>query len=121
MTTNKYIFHKTQLKQGANWEYSFTCKDNNRNVLPLTGYTAVVQFRTSHGGTLILEASTTNTKVVIDEAAGEVAISLGYADTLLFPGGTIYADIFLINAAGDTRNSPINIEIEVIPRVTEIP
>lgn len=119
MSTSKYATYKTQLKQGADWNFTFYTKDNNRNVLPLTGYSAYAQFRTTAGGKVLLDASTVNTLITIDGSAGEVNIQLSHSHTESLPAGTVYADIFLVSSTG-TRNSPIILEVEVLPRYTEI-
>lgn len=121
MTTERYIFHNTQMKQGANWEMSIICEDNNGDPIDISNYTSAAHFRTSPGGTLILEASTENDKIVIDGPNGGLTISLGFEDTDKFPARKVYYDVFIQNDSETQRNCLVSGEVEVIPKITVMP
>ena len=78
MPAIKYDF---EIEQGAAFALVFRRKDDAGGPIPLTGYTARMQVRANVAAQdVLLELTTENGRLVIDEANGEAAIALD-ADT----------------------------------------
>lgn len=71
-----------EIEQGTSLNKSVVWKDSNGVPVPLTGYTARMQIReTIDSDEVLLELSTTNSKLVLTPAEGKVTLKFDPADT----------------------------------------
>lgn len=76
------ITYDFRIEQGATFALKFAKKDQAGTPIALTSYTARMQVRSSVASPdVMLELTTANNRLVIDEAAGIVAINLLATDT----------------------------------------
>lgn len=69
--------HDFEIEQGASFALAFVWKDGDGIPVPLTGYKARMQVRASVSAPVVLlELTTENGLLVIEPAAGRVAIAL---------------------------------------------
>jgi len=59
--------YSLKIEQGATLEKEIRYKDNNGNPISLVGYAAKMQIRNQKDNTLVIELSTSNGKITIDE------------------------------------------------------
>lgn len=117
--SGRYIFHDTQLKQGADWALSVQLTDDNDVPISLSGYTAYCQFRTEPGGTVLMSANSgTGGYIVIDAPNGEIGINLPASVTKELPAVELWYDLFIKNTS--VTQVVLNGRIEVVPAITEI-
>lgn len=75
------------IEQGATFVEVFTWKDSTGIVKPLTGYIARMQVRASYSAnSTLVDASTTNGKIVLGGAAGTITITLPATETTTYTG-----------------------------------
>ena len=87
--------------QGKTYEQPLFFKDSFGQEIQLTGYVARMQVRPSaESETILVELTTENNRIFIDEANGIVTLFISAADTEdLTPGGYKY-DLELVSAGG---------------------
>lgn len=74
--------HNFTIEQGVTFSKSFIWKDSNEDVIDLTGFSARMQVRQSvNSSTVLLSATTANSKLTITAAEGKVTLSLTDAET----------------------------------------
>lgn len=100
MPAIKYDF---EIEQGADFSLAFRRKGDDGDPIPLTGFTARMQVRANvASNTVLLELTTENERLVIDENDGRVTIALDAETTaavnwrrgvydleLVSPGGSV--------------------------------
>lgn len=69
------------LDAGADTTITFVYKDSTGAAINLTGYSAKMELRSAPGGTLGLQLSTVNGKIVLGGAAGTVACTFSDVDS----------------------------------------
>ncbi len=89
-----------EIEQGATWEHTFIWRDENNDIIDLTGYTAEMQLRESHESVTPEETlSTTGGEIVITALAGQIDITLTAVRTGALSGSGVY-DLELTDGAG---------------------
>lgn len=68
------------IEQGAKFSRLIRWLDGNGNPVDLTGWSARMQVRTGHGGTLLLDLSTANGKITLS-SGGTIEIEATASDT----------------------------------------
>ena len=69
--------------------------------IDLTGYTAKLQVRRAHAhATVLLEASTTDGRIVIAGPQGNISLTVPKEVTAALPAMTLEYDLFITSAAG---------------------
>lgn len=92
------------LEQGVPLSKTILLKNSDNSVKDLTGFTAKMQLKqyTSHPDVL-LELSTTNSKLVIDTVAGGVTMVFSPTDTASLAFSEVNYDLFMYNGADTFR------------------
>lgn len=94
--------HNFLIEQGTTFTKSFIWKDSNGTVINLTGFTARMQFRQNiSSSSVLLSATTENSKIVITGAEGKVTINLSASDTAALNFSTAVYDLELISSASE--------------------
>ncbi len=89
------------IEQGIPFNIVFTVKNENGSNKDLTGYTARMQFRAYPSSTTVdLDATTANSKLLINTSLSTCAIDLTEADTTALLMNQYYYDIEMISSAG---------------------
>lgn len=97
MPAGKYTI---QIEPGATFELPLQFLDANSVPINLTGYTARMQVRPAPGGTLILDLTTSNGKIVITDAAqGKLKLLVEASETNSVPPGVYRYDLELQSPA----------------------
>ena len=103
------------IEQGTTFEKRLTWRDKNKRLVPLTGYSARMQIRTSVSSTeVILELSTSNNRIVLG-TAGTIDLKLTPTETSALKAG-VY-DLELTDSAGRIVRL-IEGKVAVSPEVT---
>lgn len=71
-------------EQGAEWTLTVLYVDSSGSPIPLSGYTAKMQIRDRHEGSVLIELTDANGKIVLGGAQGTIALKLSGADLLGF-------------------------------------
>lgn len=87
--------------QGATFSRAFIKKDDEKRIIPLTGYTARMQVRETYDSTTtLLDLTTENEYIIIEGARGIISVVVPDDETrLLMPGEYVY-DFELIHPNG---------------------
>ena len=85
--------------KGTTFQLSPVWKVDNLPV-NLTGYTAIMQVRQFTDSAVLVELSTTNGRIVITPALGQVALTLTAAQTAALASGNYQYDLNLTSPAG---------------------
>lgn len=96
------------IEQGATWAHRFVVHQPApvntplANLLPmdLAGYSARMQVRTHFGGTVLLELTTDNGRITIDDADGTIDLLLSATDTADLDFDTGVYDLEIQNSDG---------------------
>ena len=93
-----------EIEQGATFSLVFTWKDETGAVIPLTGYTARMQVRSSVSSPdVLLDLTTENDRLVIDEPNGQVTIALTPVVTAAITWRKGVYDLELVSPTGDVK------------------
>jgi hypothetical protein len=95
MSAGTYDF---TIEQGATFQRTFTWKDNNGNPINLTGYSAKMELKDSHGNLLLTLLS--GTDVTLGGSAGTIAVEIAAATTAALTFDTANYDLRLTDASG---------------------
>ena len=68
------------VQEGETWAFSCVWRRNG-SIVNLTGYTARASIRTAYSGTLVMDLSTANGRMVLGGPDGAISLSLSAADT----------------------------------------
>ncbi len=94
--------HLLECWQGKTFRAEFSFTDENNNVLLLTGYTARMQVRqTFDSEDVLVELTTENDRIIIDEEHGKVSLYIDDTTTADFSAGGYRYDIELVTSGGD--------------------
>lgn len=107
------------IDQGATWTAQVAWKASTGAAVPLTGYTARMQLRTSHQATTtVLDLSTSTGELVIDESGGTVTATVAPAVTaaLEAPSQGVW-DLVLTSPSGVVTRL-LQGRYQITPRVT---
>lgn len=90
--------------QGATFSRAFIKKDDEKRIIPLTGYTARMQVREAYDSqNTVLDLTTENDYIIIEGARGILSIVIPDDDTrILTPGEYVY-DLELIYPDGQVE------------------
>ena len=90
--------------QGATFSRAFIKKDDEKRIIPLTGYTARMQVRESYDSTgIVLNLNTDNDYIIIDGSRGIISVVVPDDETrILNPGEYVY-DLELIYPDGQVE------------------
>ena len=69
------------IKQGIKFTKSITWKDSNNTAYDITGYSAMMQLRKDFDSAVIIELSTSNGEITLDELNGKVSLLLTDVET----------------------------------------
>lgn len=105
------------LDAGTDSTIVFAYKDSTGAAINLTGFSAKMQLRPNPGGTVGLELSTTNGKVVLGGAAGTVTVTFGHVDTTSLTLPTYVYDLELTDGSSNVTRL-VQGTITVDPEVT---
>lgn len=109
-------------EQGDNFYMPLVWMDENEKRVPLTGYSAIMQLRSSaDSDVVVLELSTDNDRIVIDDTEGEESILLQIdAETMAsITPGTYKYDLEMVN--GDEFTTKIiKGKFKVVAEVTRV-
>lgn len=86
--------YQIRIEQGATFQLMIDWKDANGTLVPLAGYSAKMQVRNVVGGTLIVEASTTNSRITFPQA-GRIQIVIDHTTTNGLSPQTAVYDLIL--------------------------
>lgn len=85
------------IEAGATFTLSLTYVDDTGAPVDLTGYTARMQLRAAIGDTTpVIELSTSNGRISIDTASGQITLNISATDTGSLTGSGVY-DPELVN------------------------
>ena len=93
------------IEQGSKFESTIIYKDSNGNIVDLTGYTAEMQIReTVASATTLITLSTSNGRITITGASGQIDLSINATDTddLDFERGVYDLEITPASGADNT-------------------
>lgn len=105
-------------EQRAAFKLRLVWLDKNKKPINLTGYTAKMQVRTTAGGTLLLDANTTNGYIVLGTLNGVIDFNVPEAIITALTFTSAVYDLVLTPAAG----GPIRFiegKVTVSPGVTQ--
>ncbi len=103
--------------QGSTFTREITITDNAGSIIDLSGYTAQMQARPSAGSsTLIVELSTSNSRIVIDGVNGKITLTLTPVETAAITTSGVY-DLEL-TAPDTTVTRPLEGRFILVPEVT---
>jgi hypothetical protein len=106
------------IQQGATWHKRMVWRDERKRPINLTGYTARMFVRDSIGGSVLLQLTTENGRIVLGGTTGAIALKLTAAETeaLTFKDG-VY-DLKLIIGEDDIRllEGRVTVSPAVTPR-----
>jgi FtsP/CotA-like multicopper oxidase with cupredoxin domain len=111
------------IEQGAAFILSFTWYPGDpATTTPndLTGATAAMQIRDKQGGTIYVDATDANGKIVLGGVAGTIAIELDDADTNAILVKTAVYDLEVTLASGVTYRL-LQGRVTVSPNITQAP
>jgi len=92
------------LEQGVPLSKTIFLKNGDNSVKDLTGFTAKMQLRQYAGHSdVLLELSTTNSKLNINVGTGGVTMVFSEADTASIPFTEVVYDLFLYNGSNTFR------------------
>lgn len=98
--------HDLVIEKNATFRRKLIWRDKNRKVVNITGYTALMQIRSSTDSAIVLfELSTENGRIAITGASGSIALTISATDTSTFVFTSGVYDLVLIAplAASKTR------------------
>jgi hypothetical protein len=87
------------IEQGATFNRSVTYLQANGTPYDITGYSARMQIRSTYGGTLLLDLTTANGRLVIDGPAGRITISIDAVTTASLVAGEGVYDLEVVSPA----------------------
>ena len=94
--------YKFTIKQGTTWKLIVVWKDSTGAVVPITGYSAKIQFRKTPQDSLVLyEMSTANGKIVLDEPNGKLTCTASKEETSAFKFTGALFDVLLTSPGGE--------------------
>jgi hypothetical protein len=111
--------YDTEIEQGATFQLSLTWRDENSNLVNLTGYTARMQVRAVITDTTpLLDLTTTNGAIVLGGALGTIAVTASAAQTaaLTAPSKGVY-DLELVSPSGFVTRL-LKGHVKITPEVT---
>lgn len=90
--------------QGATFTRAFIKKDDEKRIIPLTGYTARMQVKESYdSSTKVLDLTTQNGRILIEGERGVISVNVPESQmTAISPGEYVY-DFELIYSGGQVE------------------
>ncbi len=86
-------------EQYATFSLVITWTDANNNPINLTSYSALMDVKDT-GGNLILQLSTSNSRITLGGSAGTITLSIAATDTSALTPGAYSYDLLLTSAGG---------------------
>lgn len=99
MTTAPGTYNFT-IYQGATFSRILTWKDENGDLIDLTGFTARMQIRKKIDGDLLADMTTANSKIALGGAAGTITLSLTASETAAINSSKGVYDLELVSGGG---------------------
>lgn len=90
------------IEQGADFDATFTWKDDSDALIDLTGYTARMKIKTAVGGETIASL-TSAAGITLGGAAGTIAVHIAATDTAAYSFPRAVYDLELVSGASVTR------------------
>ena len=89
-------------ERGANFSAVLTWRDEASVLVPLTGYTAEMDVRSTRidSGTQLLTLTTSNSRIALGGAAGTITLTISAADTAALTAQTGWYDLIVTSGAG---------------------
>lgn len=107
-----------EIEQGIPYEMIFVVKNSDGSLKNLSGFSARMQMRVTYSSTVSLDATTANSKLIIDTLNSTCKISLSESDTQSLTYSSYVYDIELL----DTSNKPLRLvmgKVTISPEVTK--
>ena len=104
--------------QSATFERVFQWKDDEGNIVDLTGYNAYMQVRRTPSQNPILDLSTENGKIDLEEVQGKIKIYLSAEETDNLPRGEYQYDLLAQVGENGQRTRLLEGKFIVSPAVT---
>lgn len=76
--------HTLVAEQGSDWSFTVKYEDSAGAAISLAGYSATMQIRDREEGSVLMELTNTNNRIVLGGAAGTVTLKLTGAELLSF-------------------------------------
>jgi hypothetical protein len=99
MDANNPLKQKLVVRRGISFTETIFLFDKNDEPIILTGYTGLMQVRSDYGASVIIELSTSNGRITLDNNC--VLLYIADEDTADFTAGSYRYDLQLTDAAGD--------------------
>lgn len=94
-------YHHFIIEQGATFGQTLTLKDSTGTVINLEGYTGSMQLRENPDSeTLVLELSTSNSRMTMGGNAGTIALAISATDTTALTASDGVFDLEISSGAG---------------------
>ncbi len=91
-------------EQGATFSREIFWKDERKQPVDLTGYTARMQVRArTDASTTIVELTTANSKITLTPSTGKIALTISASDTASLAAGTYLYDLEMVNGSAVYR------------------
>lgn len=107
-----------EIEQGIPYEMVFVVKNPDNSLKDLTGFSARMQLRVSYSSEVSLEATTSNSKIIINTVNSTCKISLSESDTQSLTYSSYVYDLELV----DSSNKPLRLvmgKVTISPEVTK--
>jgi hypothetical protein len=117
ITTMPVNFPLHPIMPGADWGWAVKIKDDNREAIDTTDWTARMEIRETYGGELII-ALETGSGIINTAAEGLFSIDLTGAQTSDFLARQVVYDLFITDDSGGVT-CPFRGPIDILDRVTE--
>lgn len=95
--------HNAIIDQGADWKINLIYKDSAGNIIPLTGYTAALQLRTSYDAASASLSLSTGSGITITANQGLIAIHATATQTGALAAGDYVYDLEVTVSGQVTR------------------
>jgi hypothetical protein len=111
--------HNISIDQGSPYSQAFLVKNPDNSNKDLTGYSARMHFRTAYSSsTISLDATTANTKLVINIASSTVSINLSATDTASLTYHSYVYDIEIVDGSNIPQRM-VQGTVTINPEVTK--
>jgi len=89
------------IQQGTDFSHIVSVKNSDGSVFPLTGYTARMQLRpNASSATVLAELSTSNAKITVNGATGQLTLALTNVDTAAYTWRSGVYDLEITSSGG---------------------
>lgn len=108
------------IKQGSTYRQEFVYKDDDNEIVDLTGYTARMQIRPDvESETIIADLTTENDGITIDGPNGSIELFISHTDTAgMTPTKNAGYDLEIVDSVSGDVNRIFGGKVEIDPEFT---